>query len=130
MKLRKFLAVPALALTMALSMTTLSACSGTSTAELDTSDAGMYIFDSMSDGDDALTAQDLEDLGMDPADMYVQLNTDGTGKMCVFDNVEELTWKKGKLTGSDNVDVDYTIDNGKMTIEDSEATMTFIKQDE
>lgn len=130
MKMRKLLAVPALALTLALSMTTMSGCSSNSSVtETDTSDAGTYIFDSLSDGEDALTAQDLEDLGMDPADMYITLNTDGTGKMCVYDDEEELTWKKGELTGSDNVTIKYTIENGKLTMEEDGATMTFVKQD-
>ncbi len=62
-------------------------------------------------------------------DMYVKLNRDGTGEMSVMGETAEMEYKNGKIWPVEEPDekVDFTVEDGKLTLEVEGAKMVFQK---
>ncbi|MGN0633594.1 MAG: hypothetical protein ACI4JW_06955 [Oscillospiraceae bacterium] len=95
------------------------------------SDAGRYDLYSMTSDGETITMKEMEDMykEMDQKapEMYLELNEDGTGKLVMGDeDTEELEWKDGVIT-ADGDDIEYTIEDGKLTMEDDGTKMVFEK---
>ena len=95
------------------------------------SDAGRYDLYSMSADGETITMKDMEEMykQMDEKvpEMYLELNEDGTGKLVMGeDDTEKIEWKDGVIT-ADGEDVEYTIEDGKLTMEADGAEMVFEK---
>lgn len=95
------------------------------------SDAGRYDLYSMTDSGETITMKDMEDMykemNMEAPEMYIELNEDGTGKLVMGEgDAEEIKWKDGVIT-ADGEDVNYTIKDGKLTMESDGTEMVFEK---
>lgn len=95
------------------------------------SDAGRYDLYSMTDSGETITMKDMEDMykemNMEAPEMYIELNEDGTGKLVMGEGeAEEIKWKDGVIT-ADGEDVNYTIKDGKLTMESDGTEMVFEK---
>lgn len=97
------------------------------------SDAGHYDLYSITQDGETMTMKEMEDMykemDMDAPEMYLELNEDGTGKLVMGeDDTQEIEWKDGVIS-ADGEDVEYTIEDGKLTMEDDGSEMVFEKAD-
>lgn len=95
------------------------------------SDAGRYDLYSMTTDGETMTMKDMEEMykemDMEAPEMYLELNEDGTGKLVMGDeDTQEVEWKDGVIT-ADGEDVKYTIEDGKLTMEEDDTKMVFEK---
>ncbi len=95
------------------------------------SDAGHYDLYSMTTDGETMTMKDMEEMykemDMEAPEMYIELNEDGTGKLVMGDeDTQEFEWKDGVIT-ADGEDVKYTVEDGKLTMEDDGEKMVFEK---
>ena len=95
------------------------------------SDAGRYDLYSMTTDGETMTMKYMEDMykemGMDAPEMYLELNEDGTGKLVMDDeDTQEVEWKDGVIT-LDGEDAEYTVEDGKLTMEEDGTVIVFEK---
>jgi len=116
-----------LALVLA-SLFCLVACGGGSGSK--SSVAGKYKFYSMTMEGETFKASDLEDLGMDPDDIYLKLNKDGTGVMVMPGEDEmDMEWEGDEIwpEGEEDEAVEFSVKGGKLTMEQDGVEMVFKK---
>ncbi|MGN0624305.1 MAG: hypothetical protein ACI4JA_10230 [Oscillospiraceae bacterium] len=119
-KLKIVSAVCAMALTSALCFT---GCG--------TGDAGHYDFYSMTDDGETFTQEDMEkvykEIGEKAPEMYLELEKDGSGKLVLGDDdTEDIEWEDGVIT-VDGEEIEYTIEDGKLSMEKDGSKMVFEK---
>ena len=103
-----------------------AACDKDEDEEEEDSIAGTYVLDSMEVDGEKISGEDLADIGFDPETCYIVLNKDGTGTVCLDGDIAEIEWDDETLTAEGD-SIEYTIKNGKLTIEIEGSTMTFKK---
>ena len=90
--------------------------------------AGKYTFYSMSYEGETVTAKDLAEMG-EETDMYIRLNSDGTGVMVSGDDSEDMAYANGKIWSVDEPDekVSFSVKGNTLTMEQDGMVMTFKK---
>lgn len=106
---------------LTISMCMLSACNAEKAKE---SDAGEYHLYSMESGDDSYTNEDIVSYGLDC--MVLTLYEDGTASLGFADDTETFNWKKGVLY-SEEEELSYTIEDGKLSITQDGDTLVFMR---
>lgn len=124
--MKKFLAL-LLAVVMLLS---LAACGDSSKDDDDDkkdkaedTKAGYYVLESMSEGDETLTAEDLEEYGME---VTMTLYEDGTGVLSMYGEDVEAEWDEDSIT-VDGDEAELKFSGKKATITIEESSMVFVK---
>ncbi len=95
------------------------------------SDAGRYNFYSMTEDGETITMKDMEEMykeaNMEVPEMYLELKDDGTGTLVLGeDDTETVKWKDGVIT-ADGEDVEYTVQDNKLTLKIDGDEMVFEK---
>lgn len=124
MKKVKILVCLALVLSLALC---LAAC-GKDSSSGSNSIAGKYNFVSMEMDGEKITAADLAALGGE-VEMYVRLDSDGTGIMYSEGTTEDMVYADGKIwpVSEPEEKADFTVKGNTLTITQDGMTMTFKK---
>ena len=122
MKLGRILVAVLLVLSLTLC---LAACGG---KEKNSGIAGKYNFYSMSYEGETVTAKDLAEMG-EEMDMYIRLNSDGTGIMYSEGEAEDMAYANGKIWSVDEPDekVSFSVKGNTLTMEQDGMVMTFKK---
>lgn len=95
------------------------------------SDTGRYDLYSMTDDGETITMKDMEamyaEMDMEAPEMYIQLNDDGTGKLVMGEEeTQDIEWKDGVIS-ADGEEISYTMEDGKLKMEDDGTEMVFEK---
>lgn len=87
------------------------------------SDAGYYVLTSMSNGEETLTAEDVQSKA--GKTLYIVLNEDGTGygNNINSDEIDDLTWEPGKIVWDENYS--YSMNGNEMTVKGPDG-ITFV----
>ena len=88
--------------------------------------SGTYYIYKMTVDDEEFDRDQLEEAGIDYKDFSITFNDDGTGEFNELGDVTEFEWDEDVLT-ADGDDLDYTYEDGKITIAVEDREMTFAK---
>lgn len=90
-------------------------------------EVGYFVFDSLEMDGEAITRDDLKELGGDPDSLFLLMNEDGTGTMVTAnEDVQSIVWKNGTITTA-NETISYTVEGDRLTMEEDGVKMTFIR---
>ncbi len=91
-------------------------------------EVGYFKFDYATNGSETYSA---EDLGA-KHEMFLLLEEDGTGVMCVASTLTDMGWKDGKIYPQEYPDeaVSYTVEGDRFEIKDDELTMCFVRSND
>ncbi len=99
----------------------------------DPAEVGSYELDSMTEKGETMSLQDLKDMytayGMDMPEFGLTLNKDGTGKMIVMGETQEIKWDaKSKTMSHDSASITYIFEDNMIRITDQGTTLVFKKK--
>lgn len=92
--------------------------------------AGRYDLVSMEAGGQTLDIAALQALAGTTADMYIELNSDGTGVMKMDSEVTDMVYADGKIwpVGAPDEKVPFTVDGDTLPLEQDGVKMVFKKK--
>ena len=89
---------------------------------------GYYIFESMTEDNETLTAVEIRQLLGDDTDIgSLVLKNDGTGRMTLIGDQNVLSWDNKKIT-IDGASASYSLNNNKLIISEDNSTIVFVKK--
>ena len=92
--------------------------------------AGTYVLSEAKIDGEKYDADELEELGLDPDDCYVELNSDGTGEVCLFGEEVDIEWEDDEMWPEDDEDevLEFEIDGKELTLEYEGEELIFTKE--
>lgn len=92
--------------------------------------AGKYVLSAAKIDGEKYDADELEEIGLDPEDCYIELKADGTGEVSLFGDEEDIEWKGNEMWPEDDEDdvQEFDIDGKELTIEMDGQKLIFTKK--
>jgi len=105
----------------------LASCGG------DAKEIGSYDLESMTEDGTTMTLKELKDMydayGVAFPEFSLVLNKDGTGKMTVAGETQNINWDaKAKTMSHDNETINYTFKDNKITLSEDGTSLVFVKK--
>jgi len=105
----------------------LASCGG------DAEEIGSYDLESMTEDGTTMTLKELKDMydayGVAFPEFSLVLNKDGTGKMTVAGETQNINWDaKAKTMSHDNETINYTFKDNKITLSEDGTSLVFVKK--
>ncbi len=95
-------------------------------AEELSTDAGKYLLYEYEAGGQVMGQELLAEAGM--GDTYLELKPDGSGKLNLFTELLDITWKPGTVTVYGTTDYPYTLDGDKLTLDMQGVKYTMLRE--
>ena len=90
--------------------------------------SGRYILVSVSMNGNTFTAQQLKDHIANQDEMYLELNSDGTGTMAYLGDITDMKWEGNEIWPANNVaKATFTVEGNTLTMEMKAVTLVFQK---
>lgn len=91
---------------------------------------GKYVIDSVEASGISMSLDSMGITADQRSSVYIQFNSDGTGKLCAMGEEEEFNWEGNTMTSPDSPDVPltFTYADNKVTVEQDGAKMTFVHE--
>ena len=90
-------------------------------------EVGYFIVETLEEGGEVITKEDLVNAGMDVTQFYLVLEEDGSGWLAIPDEEPSfLTWANGKIT-ADGESISYTIEGDTLTLTEDDTKLVFTR---
>lgn len=92
--------------------------------------AGKYYIYKMTMDGETITRDDMEDMGVDYKDFYLDLDSDGTGVLCSNGSEQDMEWDEDEIwpEGDKDEAAEYEVKGSKLILEQDGMEMVFKKK--
>jgi len=92
--------------------------------------AGTYVLSEAKINGEKYDLDEMEDLGIDPDDCYIELKSDGTGEVSLFGEETDIEWEDDEMWPEDDEDdvLEFEIDGDELILEMEGQELIFVKE--